>query len=149
MWYLTCYVLELLILFEVVFVTFSGYQNFCYFFLIFLLFHQFSYQEDIFLMSSKTSNILKTNTCSKEHSYLFPDNLNAFKVNKNDNIQQKKGYSLFGNIFQERFLLYRNLSIDLKSAIIHWFLCLFYLLFCSFLLYKGVYKFIALVRRPV
>ena len=38
-------------------------------------------------MSSKTKNILKTNTCSKEHSYLFPDNLNAFKVNKNNNIQ--------------------------------------------------------------
>ena len=35
----------------------------------------------------KTSNILKTNTFSKEHSYLFPDNLNAFKVNKNNNIQ--------------------------------------------------------------
>ena len=58
-----------------------------FFFLIFLLFHQFSYQEDIFAISSKTSNILKTNTCSKENSYLFPDNLNAFKVNKNNNIQ--------------------------------------------------------------
>ena len=55
--------------------------------LLFLLLHQFFYQEDIFLISSKTSNILKTNTCSKEHSYLFPDNLNAFKVNKNNNIQ--------------------------------------------------------------
>ena len=42
-------------------------------------FHQFFYQEDIFLK--------KTNTCSKEHSYLFPNNLNAFKVNKNNNIQ--------------------------------------------------------------
>ena len=115
MWYLTCYVLELLILFEVVFVTFSRYQNFCFFFLIFLLFHQFSYQENIFLMSSKTSNILKTNTCSKEHSYLFPDNLNACKVKKNNK-------------------LYRNLSIDLQSAIIDWFLCLFYLLFYLFLL---------------
>ena len=73
------------------------------FFLIFLLFHQFSYQEDIFLISSKTSNILKTNTCSKEHSYLFPDNLNAFKVNKNSNIQQTfpkfndVSYSQIGN----------------------------------------------------
>ena len=38
-------------------------------------------------MSSKTKNILKTNTCSKEHSCLFPDNLNAFKVNKNNKIQ--------------------------------------------------------------
>ena len=61
--------------------------EFFFFFLIFLLFYQFSYQEDIFLISSKTSNILKTNTCSKEHSYLFPNNLNAFKVNKNNNNQ--------------------------------------------------------------
>ena len=61
--------------------------EFLFFFLIFLLFDQFSYQEDISLISSKTSNILKTNTCSKQHSYLFPDNLNAFKVNKNNNIQ--------------------------------------------------------------
>ena len=71
----------------------------------------------------KTSNILKTNTFSKEHSYLFPDNLNAFKVNKNNNIQLKKyDYSQFGNTFQEKCLLYRNLSIDLQSAIIDWFL---------------------------
>ena len=51
-------------------------------------------------------------------------------------------HSLFENTFQEKFLLYRNLLID-------WFLCLFYLLFYLFLLYKGVYKFIALVREPV
>ena len=88
-----------------------GYQNF--FFVIFLLFHQFSYHEDIFLISSKTSNTLKTNTCSKEHSYLNP------KVNKNNNIQLKKyDYGLFGNTFQEKLLLYRKLSIDLQSAII-------------------------------
>ena len=55
-----------------------------FFFLTFLLFYQFSYQEDIFLISSKTSDILKTNTCSKEHRYLFPNNLNVFKVNKNN-----------------------------------------------------------------
>ena len=75
--------------------------EFLFFFLIFLLFDQFSYQEDIFLISSKTENILKTNTCSKQHLYLFPDNLNALKVDKN-NIQLKKyDYGLFGNTFQE------------------------------------------------
>ena len=72
-----------------------------FFFLTFLLFYQFSYQEDIFLISSKTSNILKTNTCSKEHSYLFPNNLNAFKVNKNNNIHfpnfNDVSYSQIGN----------------------------------------------------
>ena len=61
--------------------------EFLFFFLVFLLFHEFSYQEDIFLISSETSNILKANTCSKEHSYLFPDNLNVLKVNKINNIQ--------------------------------------------------------------
>ena len=45
--------LKLLILFQVAFATLSGYQNFWGFFLNCLLFHQFCYQEDIFLISSK------------------------------------------------------------------------------------------------
>ena len=95
--------------------------------LLFLLLHQFFYKEDIYLISSKTSNILKTNACSKEHSYLFPNNLKTIKFNKNSNIQLKKyDYSLFGNTFQEKLLLYRNLSIYLQSAINDWFLCLSY-----------------------
>ena len=104
------------------------------------------------MISSKTSNISKTNACSKEHSHLFPVNLNAFKVNKNNNDYKKiyiYDYRLFGNTFQEKLLLYRNLSFDLQSATIDWFLCLFYLLFYLFLLYKGVYIFIALAGEPV
>ena len=38
------------------------------------------------MIPSKTSNILKTNTSLKQHSYLFPDNLNLYKVNKNKKI---------------------------------------------------------------
>ena len=41
------------------------------------------------MISSKTSNILITNTCSKQHSKLFPNNLNVFKVKSNNNIQWK------------------------------------------------------------
>ena len=138
-----------MILFELVFVTLSGYQNFCFFSLIFLLFHQFSYQEYIFLMSSKTSNILKTNPCSKETHTSFLIIRMRLKLTKITTLYKKYDGSLFGNTFQENSLLYRNLSIDLQSAIIDWFICLFYLLFYLFLLYKGVYKFIALVREPV
>ena len=71
------------------------------------------------------------------------------KLTKITTLYKKYDCSLFGNTFQENSLLYRNLSIDLQSAIIDWFICLFYLLFYLFLLYKGVYKFIALVREPV
>ena len=67
------------------------------------------------------------------------------KLTKATTLYKKYDGSLFGNTFQENSLLYRNLSIDLQSAIIDWFICLFYLLFYLFLLYEGVYKFIALV----
>ena len=71
------------------------------------------------------------------------------KLSKTTTFNKKYDYNLFGNTFQEKNALYRNLSIDLQRAIIDWFLCLFYLLFYLFLPYKGVYKYIALIREPV
>ena len=73
----------------------------------------------------------------------------CLKLTKITTFSKEYDYSLFGNTFQEKHLLYRNLSIDLQSAIIAWCLCSFYLSFYLFLLYRGVYKVIALVREPV
>ena len=70
-----------------------------FFFLNFLgSFFQFSYQEDKFLISSKTPNILKWNTCSKSALRSFPKNLNALKVNNNKNIQWKNIIIVFSEI---------------------------------------------------
>ena len=40
------------------------------------------------------------------------------KLTKITTFNKRCDYSLFGNTFQEKKLLYRNLSIDLQSAII-------------------------------
>ena len=57
----------------------------------------------------------------------------CLKLTKITTFNKKYDYSLSGNTFQEKLLPYRNLSIDLQSAIVDWFLCLFYLLFFIFL----------------
>ena len=115
MWYFAYQVLELFILFQgiltwwILVIMLSGCRNFCFSLNFFLSFFQFSYHKDKFLISSKTSSKFHVNFQEKYlfkvflHLNLFPKNLNAFKVNNNNNIQGSEIPFSKSSCFEKRY----------------------------------------------